>query len=123
MRHLTVAPDRKGVICTTSFNPPRNHKINRHSVQKLNFALTKTLGCKSASPCEASLVVAVTDEDCFKMIRKPLSLAEVNFWAALAANLLALQSGELFLFELHAPRNAIVEVGFLLRRCRIFGLC
>jgi len=58
-----------------------------------------------------SLVVAVTDDDWFEMLRVRRDLAEVNFWAPSAANFRALQAGELFLFKLHAPRNAIVGGG------------
>src|SRR6187200_2946310 len=58
-----------------------------------------------------SLVVAVTDDDWFEMLRMRRDLAEVNFWAPSAANFRALQAGELFLFKLHAPRNAIVGGG------------
>jgi hypothetical protein len=58
-----------------------------------------------------NLVVAVTNNDWFEMLRKHPSLAEVNFWAPSAANFRALQPGELFLFKLHAPRNAIVGGG------------
>ena len=58
-----------------------------------------------------SLVVAVTDDDWFEMLRRRPGLAEVNFWAPSAANFRALQPGELFLFKLHAPRNAIVGGG------------
>src|SRR5258708_29259941 len=58
-----------------------------------------------------SLVVAVTDDDWFEMLRKRPSLTEVNFWAPSAANFRALQPGELFLFKLHAPRNAVVGGG------------
>lgn len=58
-----------------------------------------------------SLVVAVTDDDWFEMLRRQPDLSEVNFWAPSAANFRALQSGELFLFKLHAPRNLIVGGG------------
>jgi putative restriction endonuclease len=58
-----------------------------------------------------SLVVAVTDDDWFEMLRTRPDLAEVNFWAPSAANFRALQPGELFLFKLHAPRNLIVGGG------------
>lgn len=58
-----------------------------------------------------NLVVAVTDDDWFEMLRRHPDLGEVNFWAPLAANFRALQPGELFLFKLHAPRNAIVGGG------------
>jgi len=58
-----------------------------------------------------SLVVAVTDDDWFEMLRTRPDLAEVNFWAPSATNFRALQPGELFLFKLHAPRNSIVGGG------------
>jgi putative restriction endonuclease len=58
-----------------------------------------------------NLVVAVTDDDWFEMLRHLPNLNEVNFWAPSAANFRALQPGELFLFKLHAPRNAIVGGG------------
>jgi putative restriction endonuclease len=58
-----------------------------------------------------NLVVAVTDDDWFEMLRSQRNVAEVNFWAPSAANFRALQPGELFLFKLHAPRNFIVGGG------------
>lgn len=58
-----------------------------------------------------SLVVAVTDDDWFDMLRRKTDLGEVNFWAPSGANFRALQPGELFLFKLHAPRNVIVGGG------------
>jgi len=58
-----------------------------------------------------NLVIAVTDGDWFDMLRQQPNLDEVNFWAPSAANFRALQPGELFLFKLHAPRNAIVGGG------------
>jgi putative restriction endonuclease len=58
-----------------------------------------------------NLVVAVTDDDWFEMLRRQPNLVEVNFWAPSAANFRALQPGELFLFKLHAPRNVIVGGG------------
>ena len=58
-----------------------------------------------------NLVIAVTDSDWFEMLRQQPSLGEVNFWAPSATNFRALQPGELFLFKLHAPRNAIVGGG------------
>jgi hypothetical protein len=57
-----------------------------------------------------NLVVAVTDDDWFEMLRHQ-KLNEVNFWAPSAASFRALQPGEMFLFKLHAPRNAIVGGG------------
>src|ERR1700675_4972639 len=50
-----------------------------------------------------NLVIAVTDGDWFEMLRAQPNLSEANFRA--------LQSGEIFLFKLHAPRNAIVGGG------------
>ena len=58
-----------------------------------------------------NLVVAVTDDDWFEMLRLQPNLPEVNFWAPSAANFRALVPGELFLFKLHAPRNVIVGGG------------
>src|SRR5262249_41958357 len=58
-----------------------------------------------------NLVIAVTDDDWFEMLRRQPNLAEVNFWAPSAASFRALQPGQLFLFKLHAPRNAIVGGG------------
>lgn len=58
-----------------------------------------------------SLVVAVTDDDWFEMLRTRPDLSEVNFWAPSAATFRALRPGELFLFKLHSPRNSIVGGG------------
>ena len=58
-----------------------------------------------------NLVVAVTDDDWFEMLRRQPNLNEVNFWAPSASNFRALQPGELFLFKLHAPRNVVVGGG------------
>ncbi len=58
-----------------------------------------------------NLVVAVTDDDWFEMLRRQPNLSEVNFWAPSAANFRALQPGEMILFKLHAPRNFIVGGG------------
>ena len=58
-----------------------------------------------------NLVVAVTDDDWFEMLRRHPDLIEVNFWAPSAATFRALQPGEMFLFKLHAPRNMIVGGG------------
>ncbi len=58
-----------------------------------------------------NLVIAVTDDDWFEMLRRRPDIPEVNFWAPSAANFRALQPGELFLFKLHAPRNVIVGGG------------
>lgn len=58
-----------------------------------------------------NVVIAVTDGDWFDMLRQKKDLAEVNFWAPSAGSFKALQPGELFLFKLRAPRNAIVGGG------------
>ena len=58
-----------------------------------------------------NLVVAVTDDDWFEMLRYRLDIAEVNFWAPSGASFRALLPGELFLFKLRAPRNVIVGGG------------
>jgi len=58
-----------------------------------------------------NLVVAITDDRWFEMLREPPGRSEVNFWAPSAGNFRALQPGELFLFKLHAPRNVIVGGG------------
>lgn len=58
-----------------------------------------------------NLVVAVTDEDWFELLRRQVDLDEVNFWAPSAVSFRALRPGEMFLFKLHAPRNVIVGGG------------
>jgi len=58
-----------------------------------------------------NLIVAVTDRDWFETLRRAAELPEVNFWAPSAGSFRALQPGELFLFKLHAPHNAIVGGG------------
>lgn len=58
-----------------------------------------------------NLVIAVTDGDWFEILRRQRELDEVNFWAPSAASFRALQPGELLLFKLHAPHNAIVGGG------------
>src|SRR4051794_16502693 len=57
------------------------------------------------------LLVAITDDEWFEMLRQQSDLTEVNFWAPSAASFRALQPGEMFLFKLHAPRNVIVGGG------------
>lgn len=57
------------------------------------------------------LIVAVTDDDWFAQLRQQPNLAEVNFWSPSDSAFRALQSGELFLFKLHAPNNFIVGGG------------
>ena len=58
-----------------------------------------------------NLVVAVTDKDWYETLRHSSGLDEVNFWSPSGTNFKALQPGELFLFKLRAPRNAIVGGG------------
>jgi len=58
-----------------------------------------------------NIVVAVTDGDWFDMLRRRPDLTEVNFWSPSGRAFRALQSGELFLFKLHAPRDVIVGGG------------
>ncbi len=58
-----------------------------------------------------NLVVAVTDDDWFEILRRHPNLSEVNFWAPSAANFRALRPDEMFLFKLRAPRNVIVGGG------------
>jgi len=57
------------------------------------------------------LVIAVTDDNWFELLRRQPNLTEVNFWAPSAVNFRALEPGELFLFTLHAPRNFVVGGG------------
>jgi putative restriction endonuclease len=57
------------------------------------------------------LIVAVTDKDWFDHLSKQPDIPEVNFWAPSAREFRALQPGELFLFKLHAPFNAIAGAG------------
>lgn len=58
-----------------------------------------------------NVVIAVTDDDWFEVLRQKPNPAEINFWAPSAVSFRALQPGELFLFKLHAPRNLIVGGG------------
>jgi putative restriction endonuclease len=55
-----------------------------------------------------NLIVAVTDDDWFRMLSRMPALKEVNFWAPSDSTFRALRPGELFLFKLRAPYNAIV---------------
>lgn len=58
-----------------------------------------------------NLVVAITDAEWFDHLRQEPNLPEINFWAPSGKNFRALKPGELFLFKLRAPRNAIVGGG------------
>jgi hypothetical protein len=64
-----------------------------------------------ASEPSINLIVAVTDDDWFNLLRRKPDLKEVNFWAPSDATFKALKPGELFLFKLRAPHNAIVGGG------------
>ena len=57
------------------------------------------------------LVVAVTDDEWFELLRGRPNLSEVNFWTPSAVKFRALRPGEMFLFKLHSPRNFIVGSG------------
>jgi len=57
------------------------------------------------------LVVAVTDDEWFELLRGRPNLSEVNFWTPSAVKFRALRPGEMFLFKLHSPRNFIVGGG------------
>jgi hypothetical protein len=50
-----------------------------------------------------NLIIAVTDDDWFEMLRRRPDIGEVNFWAPSGASFRALQPGELFLFKLPVP--------------------
>jgi putative restriction endonuclease len=58
-----------------------------------------------------NLVVAVTDDEWFELLRQRSPLSEINFWAPSPVTFRALRPGEMFLFKLHAPRNVIVGGG------------
>ena len=84
----------------------------RIALTKLRFAGgTNSLSASSGYVSSGSLVVAVTDDQWFEMLRQRSPLSEVNFWAPSPVTFRALQPGELFLFKLHAPQNVIVGGG------------
>ena len=58
-----------------------------------------------------NLVLAVTDDKWFEFLRRRSDLGEVNFWSPSPRPFRALAPGELFLFKLRSPRNAIVGGG------------
>jgi len=58
-----------------------------------------------------NLVVAVTDGDWFSHLARIPGLTEANFWAPSDSTFKALKPGELFLFKLRAPHDAIVGGG------------
>jgi putative restriction endonuclease len=56
-----------------------------------------------------NLYVGITDYEWFRFLSATSAVEEVNFWQPGGrTNFNALQSGELFLFKLHSPRNFIV---------------
>lgn len=59
-----------------------------------------------------NLYVGVTDYDWFRFLAARPERSSINFWQPGGkTNFKALQTGELFLFKLHAPRNFIVGYG------------
>lgn len=64
----------------------------------------------------ARLYVGVTDYDWYEHLHSIDNIEEVNFWQPSGSRgFSVLGIGELFLFKLHAPRNAIVGGGFFAR--------
>ncbi len=62
------------------------------------------------------LWVANTDPDWFDFLSAQVDIDEVNFWQPSgSSNFAAIQPGELFLFRLKSPRNAIGGYGIFLR--------
>ena len=62
------------------------------------------------------LFAGVTDWNWWSLHAARPSVEEVNFWRPSAtATFHALNPGELFLFKLHSPRNAIAGGGFFTR--------
>jgi putative restriction endonuclease len=60
--------------------------------------------------------VGVTDYDWFRLHAAKHDVQEVNFWRPSPdATFKALQTGEMYLFKLHSPRNYIVGGGFFAR--------
>jgi putative restriction endonuclease len=58
-----------------------------------------------------SLYVAITDRGWYLGLRNVLAIDEVNFWRPGRTPFRALKPGQLFLFKLHYPENAIVGGG------------
>jgi putative restriction endonuclease len=57
--------------------------------------------------------IGVTDGDWFRLLAAQTDLEEINFWQPGGNRSFAtISPGELFLFKLHAPDNAIVGGGF-----------
>jgi hypothetical protein len=63
-----------------------------------------------------NLYVGITDFNWYQFLAAQPNLEEVNFWQPGGrTNFRALQTGELFLFKLHSPRNFIVGGGVFAR--------
>ena len=62
-----------------------------------------------------NLWIGVTDNHWFDSLRQRTDLDEVNFWQPSARGFRTLQTGELFLFKLKAPRNVIAGGGVFFR--------
>jgi putative restriction endonuclease len=58
------------------------------------------------------MYVGITDYDWYKFVSGIPELDEVNFWKPSATPFKAISPGEIFLFKLHSPYNAIVGGGF-----------
>jgi putative restriction endonuclease len=63
--------------------------------------------------------VGVTDTEWYRYLAKREDLNEVNFWKPSGRSFHALRPGELFLFKLKAPYNAIAGGGFFVRYLRL----
>jgi len=64
----------------------------------------------------ARLFVGVTDYNWYRRLTQVADLDEANFWQPSGGRgFAALSAGEIFLFKLHAPYNAIVGGGFFAR--------
>jgi putative restriction endonuclease len=64
--------------------------------------------------------VGVTDYDWYSLLASQPGIDEVNFWKPGGQQgFSALRAGELFVFKLHAPRNAIVGGGFFAHFTRL----
>jgi putative restriction endonuclease len=61
------------------------------------------------------LYVGVTDGDWFEFLSSRPNVDEVNFWQPSPQNLPRLALGDLFLFKLKSPHNAIAGGGYFLR--------
>jgi putative restriction endonuclease len=61
------------------------------------------------------LYVGVTDSDWFEFLSSRPNVDEVNFWQPSPQNLPRLALGDMFLFKLKSPHNAIAGGGYFLR--------